>query len=195
MNSSMVHEAAKEAWREEQAKSIRNWVEDLVWDLCDDISGRGATAMAQMCNAEIKAYARGQKNMLYAVLERFEGKDIAIQTLIDGALGERTYRQESGRTPDYARRLFGNLAADIRAHRVAMQDHAETFDYPRWSGWQKRVWSIARKGVEQSDWEEFQRLQHELAALWSLSARLITSDDWRRKNWEWRQRQGAQVAA
>ena len=188
-------ETAKETWRAEQAKQIHAWAVQQVWDLCDDIAGRGATDIGKMCHAEVKAYARGQKNTLHAILERFEGGDLAIQTMIDGALGELTYRQESGRTPDYERRMFGNLAAEIRAHRVAMIDDAVTFDYPRWSGWQKKLWSIERKGVAQGEWDEFQRLQHELAALWSLSDWLLGSDEWRRRNWEGRKRQEVQVAA
>lgn len=187
-------ETAQTTWREEQARQIHQWAEQQAWDLCDDIAGRGATELAKISVAEIKAYARGMRNALAAVLERFECKDLALQTLIDGALGERRHRQEAGQTPDYDRRLFGNLAAEIRAHRVAMLDDAVTFDYPRWSAWQKRVWAIERQAVRREEWDEFERLQHELKALWSLSAWLIGCEHWRQKNWEWRKTQGVQVA-
>lgn len=204
LEANSLTEAQREAVRLQQARRMRQWVEERVWELCDDVAGRGCTTLEKFSDAEIAAYVRGVRHTLYAVLERWECQDLAILTLVDGALGERHHRRystgaynprsEYART-GYARRMFGNLVLEIRAHRVAMLDEHVTFDYPRWSAWQKRVWAIERKGVEREHWDEFGRLQHELKALMSLSNRLVSCEDWRNKNWAWRKTQEVKEAA
>lgn len=179
----------------QQTYQMEKWVEQQVWDLCDDITGRGCTTLGKLSDGEIAAYARGVRNTLNSVLERFRCKDFPIQTLIDGALGERHHRRSGHGQTGYHRRLFGNLAWEIRELRVAMLDSFVTFDYPKWETWRKRVWAIERKGVERGEWEEFELLQHELNALSSLSSWLVKSDYWRDKNWEWRKSQEVKEAA
>jgi len=190
-------EAQREQVRETQAHQMHQWVEQRVWDLCDAI-GKGYDQLDKASDAEIEAYARGVRNTLDSVLERFACKELRLTTLIDGALGERHYRKYGARghhRAGYQRRMFGNLALEIRAHRIAMIDDAETFNYPLWATWRKRVWAIERKGVEQRDWEEFERLQHEVNALMSLSNWLVGCKSWREKNWAWRESQKLKEAA
>lgn len=189
-------EAQREQVRETQAHQMHEWVEQRVWDLCDDI-GNGYNQLDKLSDGEVMQYARGAMHSLEAILERFECKELRIRTLIDGALGERCLRaiRAGRRSHDFKRRMFGNLAAEIRAHRIAMIDDAATFNYPLWESWRKRVWAIERKGVEQADWEEFQQLQHELNALSSLSNWLVGCKSWRDKNWAWRDSQKLKEAA
>lgn len=188
-----LSEAQRKQFRSQQAHQTHTWVEQRVWDLCDDITGRGCTTLEKLSDAEIAAYARGVLSTLEVILERFDCKELRLRTLIDGAMGERHHRRHAGQTSygsfGYQRRMFANLAIEIREHRVAMVDRFETFDYPRWESWRKRVWAIERKGVEPGEWEEFERLQHELNALRSLCDWLTDSEHWRRKNWEWRNTQ------
>jgi hypothetical protein len=197
-----LSEGQRKQLREQQARQVQDWVEQRVWDLCDDLAGRGCTTLQRLSDRELAAYARGVKNTLHDVLERFEGKDISIQTLIDGALGEADFRKcgdirgtPGARLFSYRRLKFWNLALQIRAHRVALLDAGETFDYPRWRGWQKEVWAIERRRVAREEWEEFERLHHELKAVWALSSWLISCESWRDKNWKWRQSQEGKVAA
>ena len=192
-----VTEEQREQFRAQQSHQMHAWVEQRVWDLCDDI-GKGYNQLDKLSDGEVMHYARGVMNTLESILERFECKELRIRTLVDGALGERHHRKygEGGHyRASYRRRLFANLAVEIRRRRVAMLDHYETFNYPEWEGWRKRVWAIERKGVEREEWQEFERLQHELNALYSLQSWLSCSEHWREKNWAWRNSQEVKVAA
>lgn len=191
-------EAQRELVRAQQADTVRQWMEQRAWDLCDDIAGRGCTDLAKLSDTEIAAYARGVRNTLGDLLERFECKELRLQTLVHGALGERHQRRYGTgghHRAGYERRRFGNLAIEIRMHRIAMLDDAVTFNYPLWESWRKRVWAIERQGVAREEWEEFERLQHELNALMSLSHWLVGGESWRQKNWAWRKSQEVKEAA
>lgn len=181
----------------DQAHAMHKWVEQQAWNLCDDITGRGCSTLERLSDEEMAARARGVRNTLESILERFDagGGELRLQTLIDGAFGERYQRKHGERGTGYKRRLFGNIAKEIRAHRIAILDRYETSDYPLWESWRKRVWAIERKGVDREQWEEFQRLQHELEALRSLSCWLLHSEHWRNQNWEWRKTQEVKAAA
>ena len=188
-------EEQREQLRGQQAHQMRKWVEQRVWDLCDDISNsNGYNQFDKLSDSEVMQYARGAMHNLEAIRERFECSELRIRTLIDGALGERYHRTQSG-AGKFKRRLFGNLAGEIRAHRVAMLDQYVTFDYAQWTVWRKRVLAIERKGYEREEWEEFQQLQNELNALYSLSSWLVGCQSWRENNWEWRKSQEVKVAA
>ena len=175
-------EAQREQFRQEQSKHTKEWLEQRVWDLCDDI-GKGYNQLDKLSDAEVVQYARGKSDVLEAIGERFECDSLQIRTKVDGALGERYHRANSP-AGNFKRRLFGNLAMEIRAKRVAMLDAYESLDYAQYSGWRKRVWSIERKGYTLEEAAEFTQLQHELNAIWSLSSWLLNSNYWRQKNWE-----------
>lgn len=188
----MITPEVREQFRTEQAKQVKTWIEQRVWDLCDDIS-KGYNSLKDYSDAEVCAYARGVLHSLEWMGERFECDAVAMRTLVDGALGERYHRTNSP-AGKLHRRLFAKLITQIRAKRVAMVDNYESLDYRgEYEVWRKRVWAIERVGVPQEEYAEFNQLRHELNAIWALSSWLLNSGHWRNENWQ--RRKEVKVAA
>jgi hypothetical protein len=187
--ASPLTEAQREEFREQERKRLKIWIEDRIWDLADDI-GLGYNQLDKLSDAEVVAYARGQRNVLSALAER-EEVDLHYDSClaqIEGALGER-FRRTNSPSGKLKRRLFDKLITQIRDKRIAMLDRYESLNYRgEYEVWRKRVWAIERAGVPAEEYQEFDRLRHELAAVWSLASHLMGSKHWLEKNWEARKK-------